>query len=214
MRSGGRVVEGARLESEYTPKAYRGFESLPLRQAPVPTGSQQSTGLDNIGRNQRIFPPARSYRFVTLRRSWGMGIGSQKWGIRRHVERRQNPRRQARAKAYKLADAHSSISMCRPGLEALSHEAGAIDKSILREFDEECLAPATRSSPMRSKPYGRYRTSPSRGSPATDGKKNLVSDWERSTKKHGGLTRGVESTSEPDRKRAVKRKGGSNQVDI
>src|SRR3546814_8587937 len=88
-----------------------------------------------------------------------MGIGSQKWGIRRHVERRQNPRRQARAKAYKLADAHSSISMCRPGLEALSHEAGAIDKRILREFDEACLAPATRSSPMRSKPYGRYRTS-------------------------------------------------------
>ena len=35
MRSGGRVVEGARLESEYTPKAYRGFESLPLRQLPV-----------------------------------------------------------------------------------------------------------------------------------------------------------------------------------
>ena len=25
------MVEGARLESEYTPKAYRGFESLPLR---------------------------------------------------------------------------------------------------------------------------------------------------------------------------------------
>src|SRR4051794_23065752 len=29
MRSGGRVVEGARLESEYTPKAYRGFEPEP-----------------------------------------------------------------------------------------------------------------------------------------------------------------------------------------
>ena len=26
------MVEGARLESEYTSKAYRGFESLPLRQ--------------------------------------------------------------------------------------------------------------------------------------------------------------------------------------
>ncbi len=26
------MVEGARLESVYTPKAYRGFESLPLRQ--------------------------------------------------------------------------------------------------------------------------------------------------------------------------------------
>ncbi len=34
MRSGGRVVEGARLESEYTSKAYRGFESLPLRHTP------------------------------------------------------------------------------------------------------------------------------------------------------------------------------------
>ena len=32
MRSGGRVVEGARLESVYTSKAYRGFESHPLRQ--------------------------------------------------------------------------------------------------------------------------------------------------------------------------------------
>ena len=29
---GGRVVEGARLESVYAPKAYRGFESLSLRQ--------------------------------------------------------------------------------------------------------------------------------------------------------------------------------------
>jgi hypothetical protein len=28
---GVRVVEGARLESVYTPKVYRGFESLPLR---------------------------------------------------------------------------------------------------------------------------------------------------------------------------------------
>ena len=35
MRSGGRVVEGARLESEYTSKAYRGFESLPLRHHPL-----------------------------------------------------------------------------------------------------------------------------------------------------------------------------------
>lgn len=28
------MVEGARLESEYTSKAYRGFESLPLRHLP------------------------------------------------------------------------------------------------------------------------------------------------------------------------------------
>ena len=38
MRSGGRVVEGARLESEYTAKPYRGFESLPLRHTVQRTG--------------------------------------------------------------------------------------------------------------------------------------------------------------------------------
>ena len=43
MRSGGRVVEGARLESEYTPKAYRGFESLPLRQHAMRHSSQTFT---------------------------------------------------------------------------------------------------------------------------------------------------------------------------
>ena len=31
MRRVGRVVEGARLESVYTSKGYRGFESLTLR---------------------------------------------------------------------------------------------------------------------------------------------------------------------------------------
>src|SRR3546814_16161763 len=31
MRTGGRVVEGARLETEYSSKAYRGVESHPLR---------------------------------------------------------------------------------------------------------------------------------------------------------------------------------------
>src|SRR3546814_21188205 len=113
-----------------------------------------------------------------------MGIGSQKWGIRRHVERRQNPRRQARAKAYKLADAHCSISMCRPGLEALSHEAGALDKRFLRELDEACLAPATRYSQLRSKPYVRYRTSTSRSSPATNAYKKLVHDLDRGKKNH------------------------------
>ncbi len=31
VRRGGRAVEGARLESVYTPKGYRGFESRSLR---------------------------------------------------------------------------------------------------------------------------------------------------------------------------------------
>ena len=37
---GGRVVEGARLESAYTSKAYRGFESHPIRHR-FPTGRGQ-----------------------------------------------------------------------------------------------------------------------------------------------------------------------------
>src|SRR5881628_3164961 len=41
--SGGRVVEGARLESEYTAKPYRGFESLPLRHHPAGFGPQFSS---------------------------------------------------------------------------------------------------------------------------------------------------------------------------
>ena len=35
------MVEGARLESEYTSKAYRGFESLPLRHMLRKTGNAQ-----------------------------------------------------------------------------------------------------------------------------------------------------------------------------
>ena len=46
MRSGGRVVEGARLESVYTVTPYRGFESLPLRHGPFHKGPQKTTGLD------------------------------------------------------------------------------------------------------------------------------------------------------------------------
>ena len=36
------MVEGARLESEYTAKPYRGFESLPLRHLPKETGIETS----------------------------------------------------------------------------------------------------------------------------------------------------------------------------
>src|SRR3546814_1154373 len=46
MRSGGRVVEGARLESEYRSKAYRGFESHPLRHGPLRRGPQKSNEID------------------------------------------------------------------------------------------------------------------------------------------------------------------------
>ncbi len=50
------MVEGARLESEYTPKAYRGFESLPLRHfstrpgTPIPADfPSETTGIVRSG---------------------------------------------------------------------------------------------------------------------------------------------------------------------
>ena len=64
MRSSGRVVEGARLESVYTVTPYRGFESLLLRH-PLPAivallkDRVESGGIDgfrsSIG-NERIIP--------------------------------------------------------------------------------------------------------------------------------------------------------------
>ena len=69
MRSGGRVVEGARLESEYTPKAYRGFESLPLRHfLPGQSLKNQLRGFGalpyvsagNDGGSDRMRPAARA----------------------------------------------------------------------------------------------------------------------------------------------------------
>ena len=44
---GGRVVEGARLESVYTPQGYRGFESLSLRKANP--GSSAARGIFILG---------------------------------------------------------------------------------------------------------------------------------------------------------------------
>ena len=59
MRSGGRVVEGARLESEYTSKAYRGFESLPLRQTCL-----QSHGCEACRCRAAVLLPTRGRRRV------------------------------------------------------------------------------------------------------------------------------------------------------
>lgn len=71
-------------------------------------------------------------------------------------------------------------------MEAL-HEAGAVDKRTMREFDEACLAPIQPMPPERiramrerehlSQPvFARYMNV----------SKNLVSDWERGVKKPGG----------------------------
>ena len=51
------MVEGARLESEYTAKPYRGFESLPLRHCPVEPSSRAA------------MPPAEAARYSRQRLS-------------------------------------------------------------------------------------------------------------------------------------------------
>jgi putative transcriptional regulator len=71
-------------------------------------------------------------------------------------------------------------------MEAL-HEAGAVDKQTMRQFDEGCLAPVQPMPPERiralrerehlSQPvFARYMNV----------SKNLVSDWERGVKRPGG----------------------------
>jgi putative transcriptional regulator len=67
------------------------------------------------------------------------------------------------------------------------HEAGAVDKRTLREFDDACLAPATLLEPDQIKAireaehvsqpvFARY----------LNVSKNLVSDWECGKKRPGG----------------------------
>lgn len=67
------------------------------------------------------------------------------------------------------------------------YESGIIDKRTMREFDEACLAPAEPLAPeeirairereLVSQPvFARY----------LNVSKNLVSDWERGTKRPGG----------------------------
>src|SRR5438045_8417167 len=67
MRSGGRVVEGARLESEYTAKPYRGFESLPLRQISTLGAAQLDAGVPFV--IDVIFPIA-AFAAVHLREAF------------------------------------------------------------------------------------------------------------------------------------------------
>lgn len=87
-----------------------------------------------------------------------------------------------KAKTYK-SEAMAAVHEMMEGLRG----AGSIDKRTMRDFDEACLAPAPALSPDEiraireaahvSQPvFARY----------LNVSKNLVSDWERGTKKPGG----------------------------
>src|SRR5213595_3567017 len=80
MRSGGRVVEGARLESEYTAKPYRGFESLPLRQIHVQRYAPLSFYLGSSRRMCGHLIHGRPLTVADIRakmwgQTWGTGMG-------------------------------------------------------------------------------------------------------------------------------------------
>lgn len=67
------------------------------------------------------------------------------------------------------------------------HEAGNIDKRTMREFDEACLAPAPALSADEIKAIRKAeRVSQPVFARYLNVSRNLVSDWERGTKKPGG----------------------------
>lgn len=82
-----------------------------------------------------------------------------------------------------LTDALASV---HETMEAL-HEAGAISKQTLREFDEACLAPVDRLTAEAIRTIRtRENVSQSVFARYLNVSKNLVSDWERGVKKPGG----------------------------
>lgn len=85
-------------------------------------------------------------------------------------------------KIYK-SEALAAIHEMMEGL----HNAGAIDKRTLREFDATCLAPAT---PLEPEAIKAIREAQHVSQPVfaryLNVSKNLVSDWERGKKRPGG----------------------------
>jgi len=85
-------------------------------------------------------------------------------------------------KTYK-SEAIAAVHEMMEGL----HGAGAIDKQTLREFDEACLAPATR---LTAEEIKAIRDAQKVSQPVfaryLNVSKNLVSDWERGKKRPGG----------------------------
>jgi putative transcriptional regulator len=70
--------------------------------------------------------------------------------------------------------------------EAL-HRVGAISKTTLREFDESCLEPALGIAPSEIRALReREHVSQPVFAHYMNVSKNLVSDWERGTRKPGG----------------------------
>ena len=85
-------------------------------------------------------------------------------------------------KTYK-SEALASVHEMMEGL----YESGTIDKQTMREFDEACLVPAT---PLQPDEIRAIREAEHVSQPVfaryLNVSKNLISDWERGTKRPGG----------------------------
>ncbi len=85
-------------------------------------------------------------------------------------------------KTYK-SEAFASVHEMMEGL----HQSGAIDKRTMREFDEACLTPAAPLPPEEIRAIReRERVSQPVFARYLNVSKNLVSEWERGTKRPGG----------------------------
>ncbi len=86
------------------------------------------------------------------------------------------------AKTYK-SEAMAAVHEMVEGF----HESGAVDKQTMKEFDESCL---TTASPMTPNEIRAIRKKEAVSQPVfaryLNVSKNLVSDWERGTKRPGG----------------------------
>ena len=85
-------------------------------------------------------------------------------------------------KTYK-SEAMAAVHEMIEGL----HQAGAVDKRTMREFDDACLTPATALAPEEIRAIReKERVSQPVFARYLNVSRNLVSDWERGTKRPGG----------------------------
>src|SRR4051794_10681159 len=81
----------------------------------------------------------------------------------------------------------SEIAAAMHGMVEGFHRAGLVDKQTMREFDANCLAPAPALSPEEIKAIRKQEAvSQPVFARYLNVSKNLVSEWERGTKRPGG----------------------------
>lgn len=86
------------------------------------------------------------------------------------------------SKTYK-SEASAAIHEMMEGF----HQSGLIDKRTMREFDESCLTPAEPLAPEEIRALReREQVSQPVFARYLNVSRNLVSDWERGTKRPGG----------------------------